>query len=524
MREKMAKGPSDPSGLGHFYQLPPGGLCLRLKNFLSQFSDLFSEFNKYIAPAYHHDRCERSVHMRLYSMNKQEFVVVLIGFFTCFLLGILIGLAGPPITKTNEITAKQIIANTSMAKNSNVVSNGPFVMKTPLLTTYSQQLWLIAKVETENNDDEKYDKSFHVSVAIEGITAEHKPLSIIDRGNENNRTRHLLCERNKCEEFTVLHLGFLDYAHYIITLRFYGLESFHQKYNIKQITFYFKTYNPEFTQIEIWFRFIFMLFAFIVLCWYAHTLRKYSIYDWSIEQKWIGLLLPLVLLYDNPFFPLVFIMNSSFPGMLDAFLQATFLCAMLMFWLCIYHGLRQNERRLTNFYLPKLLVVLPIWLCAIVLATWEKCNELRDPTYSHFVDTKNYNAFKIFFFISGIMYILYLLLLMLKAYTELRLMPYFDMRLKFLTILMMFVISITLTVTMHRFGFGILEDNFVAKLNTTYKSSAQFMCFYGLLNFYLYTMAYVYSPSSHPMHGKILKKRKQNVSHIRDFRHGNHQR
>lgn len=67
-------------------------------------------------------------------------------------------------------------------------------------------------------------------------------------------------------------------------------------------SFQFKTYNPEFTQIEIWFRFIFMLFAFIVLCWYAHTLRKYSIYDWSIEQKWIGVLLPLVLLYDSGFF------------------------------------------------------------------------------------------------------------------------------------------------------------------------------------------------------------------------------
>lgn len=59
---------------------------------------------------------------------------------------------------------------------------------------------------------------------------------------------------------------------------------------------------------------------------------------------------------------------------------------------------------------------------------------------------------------------------------------------------MLFVLSISITVTTCRFGFGILEDNFVASLNTTYRSSAQFMCFYGLLNFYLYTMAYVYSP------------------------------
>lgn len=97
---------------------------------------------------------------------------------------------------------------------------------------------------------------------------------------------------------------------------------------------------------------------------------------------------------------------------------------------------------------------------------------------------------------------MYLALLILKAYSELRSMPFFDMRLKFLTLLMLFVLSVTLSVTMCRFGFGILEDNFVARLSTTYTSSAQFMCFYGLLNFYVYTMAYVYSPNGRPIHGE----------------------
>lgn len=54
-----------------------------------------------------------------------------------------------------------------------------------------------------------------------------------------------------------------------------------------------------------------------------------------------------------------------------------------------------------------------------------------------------------------------------------------------------------------RFGVGILEDNFVAELSTHYSSSAQFMSFYGLLNFYLYTMAYVYSPGNRAIHGKV---------------------
>lgn len=84
--------------------------------------------------------------------------------------------------------------------------------------------------------------------------------------------------------------------------------------------------------------------------------------------------------------------NSWFPGMTDALMQTTFLCAILMFWLCVYHGLRQNERKLLTFYVPKLLVILPIWLGAIVLGIWEKFDELNDPTYSHFDDYDNYNV------------------------------------------------------------------------------------------------------------------------------------
>lgn len=80
------------------------------------------------------------------------------------------------------------------------------------------------------------------------------------------------------------------------------------------------------------------------------------------------------------------------------------------------------------------------------------------------------------------------------------------MRLKFLTLLMLIVLGISLSVTILRFGVGILEDNFVAELSTNYKSSAQFMSFYSLLNFYLYTMAYVYSPAKGTVFGKFTPR------------------
>ncbi|KMQ93068.1 transmembrane protein 181 [Lasius niger] len=414
---------------------------------------------------------------------------------------------GPPITSTSEQKAHL---------NGSEMATGPFIMKTPLLSTYSQQLWVIAKLSTSNNDDERYDKGFQVSVSIDGITADRKLVSVLPPEAGHNRTRHLKCERQSCEELVVAHLGFLDYSYYIITVRFHGLESFHQRYTIRELTFYFKNYNPAFTQIEIWFRLIFLLTTFGVMCWFGHSLRKYPLHDWSIEQKWISILLPLLILYNNPLFPMTFLVNSWVPGMLDALLQTTFLCAILMFWLCVYHGLRQNERRLITFYLPKLLVVGMLWGAALTLATWLRCTELEDPTYNYVLDTSNYYGFKVFFFTVGGFYIAYLLLLILKAYSELRSMPYFgkyiflacaiklsfDLRLRFLTLLAAVVAGVCSLVTARQFGAGVLEDSFASRLSTYYRTSAQFMALYGLLNFYLYTMAYVYAPALQQVYGQ----------------------
>lgn len=62
----------DTANVGYSYHLPAGGWNNKIRNTLSQFSDLFSEFNKYIAPAYHHDRCERYCFCIIYIFNNQQ--------------------------------------------------------------------------------------------------------------------------------------------------------------------------------------------------------------------------------------------------------------------------------------------------------------------------------------------------------------------------------------------------------------------------------------------------------------------
>ncbi|KAF6213312.1 hypothetical protein GE061_011030 [Apolygus lucorum] len=412
---------------GYSYHMPNGGFLMKCRNTLSQFSDLFSEFNKYIAPAYHHDRCERSVQMRLYSMHKREFVMVFLCFYVCLGLAVFIGLAGPPITTETVYKGTEILKKHN---STGAIHSGPFLMPTPAFTTYNQQLWVIAVIKA-NIEDDSVDRPFHVTVAIDAHDEKKSTVvTIIHPDRAHNRTHHLHCENHECDQVTILHIGYINYPHYVFTVRFYGLESFNTHYKIKEVTFHFKSYNPGFTQIEIWFRFIFLLFTFVTTCWFANTLRKFPVHDWSIEQKWMSCMLPLLLFYDT-----------------------------------------------------------------VAMAVWQKSNELQDPTYSYKLDTSNFYNAKVAFFICISLYVVYLLCLILRAYSELRSMPFFDMRLKFLTLLMLMVIAISITITVMRFGVTELEDNFVSELSTKYNSSAQFMCFYGLLNFYMYTMAYVYSPS-----------------------------
>ncbi|XP_074189867.1 transmembrane protein 181 isoform X3 [Rhinolophus sinicus] len=432
---------------------------------------------------------DRLAPMRLYTLSKRHFVLVFIVFFVCFGLTVFIGIKGPKAIQTSA-------ANFSL-NNSKKLK--PIQIRSNPLSTYNQQLWLTCVVELDQSKDTSIKTSFLMTVKVNGVTQDGTTTFIHNK--VHNRTRTLSCAA-KCAEIIVAHLGYLNYTQYTVTVGFEDLDL----PSIKEMNFTWKTYDPVFSQWEVWFRFIFLVLTFIVTCLFAHSLRKFSMRDWGIEQKWMSILLPLLLLYNDPLFPLSFLVNSWLPGMLDDLFQSVFLCALLLFWLCVSHGIRvQGERRCLTFYLPKFFIVGLLWLASVTLGIWQTVNELHDPMYQYRVDTGNFQGMKIFFMVVAVVYILYLLFLIVRACSELRHMPYVDLRLKFLTALTFVVLVISIVILYLRFGAQVLQDNFVAELSTHYQNSAEFLSFYGLLNFYLYTMAFVYSPSKNALYESQLK-------------------
>ncbi|XP_060023574.1 transmembrane protein 181 isoform X1 [Lagenorhynchus albirostris] len=391
--------------------------------------------------------------MRLYTLSKRHFVLVFVVFFVCFGLTVFVGIRGPKVIQTSA--ANFSLNNSKELKPVQILSNP--------LSTYNQQLWLTCVVELEHSKETAIQTNFTMTVKVDGVAQDGTTMFIHNK--VHNRTRTLTCA-GKCAEIIVAHLSYLNYTQYTVTVGFK-----HLKERIKEMNFTWKTYDPAFSHLEIWFRFVFVVLTFIVTCLFAHSLRKFSMRDWGIEQKWMSILLPLLLLYNDPFFPLSFLVNSWFPGMLDDLFQSVFLCALLLFWLCVYHGIRvQGERKCLTFYLPKCFIVGLLWLACVTLGIWQTINELHDPMYQYRVDTGNFQGMKVFFMVVAAMYILYLLFLIVRACSELRHMPYVDLRLKFLTALTFVVLVISIVILYLRFGAQVLQDNFVAELSTHYQN------------------------------------------------------
>ncbi|XP_056873775.1 transmembrane protein 181 isoform X1 [Takifugu flavidus] len=463
-----------------------------LKYFCKKIQEAYSELKEDLTP-FRDDRFYRLAPMRLYSLSKRHFVLVFVVFLVCFALTVFIGVAGPKILYEQEHNAEQLIVKNVSIKT------GPFNIGSPPLNTYNQQLWLTCVMQVEHSNIEGFQQPFEINVELKGVVHDATEVQI---NKIRQKSRRLHCV-TKCDEIIVLHLGYLNYTQYRVRVSFKGLENVTYDISVK---FVWKMYNPTFSQVEIWFRFVFVVLTFMVTCMFAHSLRKFSMRDWGIEQKWMSVLLPLLLLYNDPFFPLSFLVNSWFPGTLDAFFQALFLSALLLFWLCVYHGIRvQGERKCLTFYLPKLIIVGLLWLSAVTLGIWQTVNELQDPTYQYKVDIGNFQGMKVFFLVIVVLYILYLIFLVVRACSELKNMPYSDLRLRFLTALTFVVLVISMVILYLRFGAKALQNNFVAELSTHYQNSAEFLSFYGLLNFYLYTLAFVYSPSKNSLYDIQLK-------------------
>ena len=327
--------------------------------------------------------------MYLYVMHKREVLLSLLVLLSTYILLLFIGFAGPNVYKTQTITATQMFAESQINQTyvSQLMSSGPFVVTTPSLNTYSQQLCLYLTFHLKNEEaSEAFHKEIGVDIQLEGIDTANHNISIIRDGRLSYQ---LYCGGRQCEPIQVLHLTFIAYEHYRLNITFERLAPVNTKYIIEDITFTFRSINSSFTTLSIWFRFFFLLITFVVLGWFTHSLYRFPLQDWSLEQKWTCFLLVLLVVTDNPFYPMQFLFGSSLPRLMEVWFQCSLQSALLLYWLCFFHGIRQNQRSIQRFYGPKVALIFVMWFIMVYVMSGSVTNQLDNPIFD---EAKYYNT------------------------------------------------------------------------------------------------------------------------------------
>lgn len=215
---------------------------------------------------------------------------------------------------------------------------------------------------------------------------------------------------------------------------------------------------------------------------------------------------------------MVYLFGSKLPRLMEIVFQNTFFLLLVFFWLTFYHGIRQNNRSFARFYGPKILLVGSMWLIIVYSFNWTISIKLEKPTIDEslvYDSSLLLKMLKVLFYTLLFVTIIYLILLILAAFSELRAMPYFDLRLKLQTFLISFVVTIFVLISVLSSGsspkeiseLDIPKISYLQILPWTYEnsSSASFLAIYSLVNLYVVLCAYFYSPSFSSFAGKFAQ-------------------
>ena len=463
--------------------------------------------------------------MHLYVMHKREILVVLAAFLASFILLLFIGLAGPNVSKLDTTSASEIFRSDRINATAmeSLLQRGPFALYTPAMSAYSQHVTLFLRLELRDvQPTESFSSEFVIALRIVGIVNDDKKIEILNEDIEKSegRVHQLFCAGRRCHAVRVFRLDFLEFKNYDFEITFKNLEPVHVKYQISDIRFSFQSTNTSFTSLTVWFRFVFLLTAFAVTCCFTHSLLRFPFVDWSTEQKWTAILLPLLVLFNNPFYPTVFLFSSALPRVLDVIFKTSFCTTVLLFGLVFFHGIRQTSRTFSRFYLPKLLICGSFFFSVTYVASWSRTACLQKPTLDEelaFESSLLMRSCVYLFYSSLFALLIYFLALVLTACTELRTMPFFDLRIKLQSFLMAVTLTISILITVLNLPSndsldGEQEDvtriRMLQLLPWTYEStsSASFLSFYSITNLFVFFCAYFYSPSkSALMDSRVLR-------------------
>ncbi len=252
---------------------------------------------------------------------------------------------------------------------------------------------------------------------------------------------------------------------------------------MEAISFQFLYENWNWMAYQIGFKTSFLIASIAVAIVYSVYLRGVKRRLRSYEQRWVRVLTIALIFYNNPIFFLQFVAPRKIFGWTDTIFQVSFFAILLLYWLITFDGMTKDPPfAFKKFYLPKMIFVFIYWFVGVGIYLGIQAKEWNEPLFNWYQDDAIVKFSLAYLIISGVSYVIFLLVLLIRGVLNQANMTS-RQRVTFayhtVIVLITFIGSIV----------GSLITSFASRVS-------DYVFMYALFNFYVFSLAYLYSPTS----------------------------
>eukprot|EP00741_Cyanophora_paradoxa_P004224 tig00000789_g4102.t1 len=418
-----------------------------------------------------------SLTLRIEKLSMSGVALTVLVFGTLVAATVVIGIYGPQMhigDADSELQMYQLPANPG--------DKWTFEATLRNMDQWNRRFVVSAYPFNKKSDVAGFSKLGTFYIDLSGRSSSSEPWTPIVKGSKKQRTINCMQGKPRCELIPIMQESFLHYREYLVTVT---VDNFASEVDfLSSLGFQFLFTNKQYTLFELVARYSFLLVTLVCVGVGLQSMRPYAARDWIPEQRWVGMLALACIAFNNPIFICDLLVDSwVFPFITNLF-QVSFVACLMLVWLLVADSIMEDEAKRTflSFYLPKLLLVSTIWVILISLFTLDMFHQISDPAYLAYTD------FSAFPYVVGALTVLMLIYLCWIAYLsfrivgELRNIPQTPTGFKFLCVLSLAVFIAT-ALGIYLNGIGPLID-----------SPAKFLSFLAVLNFYVYTLIFVFMP------------------------------
>ncbi|CAD8197337.1 unnamed protein product [Paramecium octaurelia] len=282
-----------------------------------------------------------------------------------------------------------------------------------------------------------------------------------------------------CDWKVLVYIPILEYHDYLLIINYANSYQENDAFLYTQGL----TVDPRYSNSVLALRYTFFAFSVISLTLFAFRMKKLTLSNWVIEQKFVLALSFLLPWFNDPLYAATLMAPNRVTAVIGVIFFSNFICCLFLYWLVLYHRIvvDNGSKESTAVTKPKVLVCFLLWLFFVVSYSILVIQYFRDPT-TNFDDFHNkaYLAFKVLSIIFSFAIFLYLLkyLIQFCKCHETRLWRY-----KLIGLFNIFF--------MMCLGLFILSGSFeIYNLTGT-----EVLISISILNLYIYYQQYLWSPS-----------------------------